>query len=121
MAQVTVKINGYAYTVGCEDGQEAHLLAMATQVEGRIDSIKALGGNSGEARLLVLASLLMADELHDLRVELESLRANAARAAKRAVTAEAKAVAADPEATRRLGRLASRAEQLAASLERPAG
>ena len=29
MAQVTVKVNGYTYTVGCEDGQEAHLQAMA--------------------------------------------------------------------------------------------
>ena len=62
MAQLTVKINGYAYNVGCEDGQEQHLQAMAAQVEKRIDSIKALGGNTGEARLLVLASLLMADE-----------------------------------------------------------
>ena len=67
MAQVTVKINGYAYTVGCEDGQEPHLLAMAEQVESRIESIKALGGHSGEARLLVMAALLMADELHDMR------------------------------------------------------
>jgi cell division protein ZapA len=117
MAQVTVKINGYAYTVGCEDGQESHLLAMASQVEGRIDSIKALGGNSGEARLLVLASLLMADELHDLRAEVDSLRASGTRAAKRA---EPKPNP-DPEVARRLGRLATRAEQLAASLERPAG
>jgi len=70
MAQLTIRINGYAYTVGCEDGQEPHLLAMAEQVEHRINSIKALGGQSGEARLLVLAGLLMADELHDTRREL---------------------------------------------------
>ncbi len=117
MAQLTIKINGYAYTVGCEDGQEQHLQAMCEQVEKRVESIKALGGNSGEAKLLVLASLLMADELHDLRVELEALRAGAARAAKRATAAEAKA---DPEVVRRLGRLATRAEQLASSLEQPA-
>ena len=60
MAQMTIRINGYAYTVGCEDGQEAHLQAMAEAVEKRIDSIKALGGQSGESRLLVLAALLMA-------------------------------------------------------------
>ncbi len=117
MAQVTVKINGYAYTVGCEDGQEPHLLAMAGQVENRIDSIKAIGGNSGEARLLVLAALLMADEIHDLRVELESLRAVAARAGK----PDAKTPAGKPDAelARKLGRLAGRAEQIAAGLERP--
>ena len=25
MAQVTIEVNGRPYTVGCEDGQEAHL------------------------------------------------------------------------------------------------
>ena len=67
MAQVTIKINGYAYTVGCEDGQEEHLQAMSGEIEKRIDRVKALGGQSGESRLLVLAALLMADELHDLQ------------------------------------------------------
>ena len=44
MAQVTVRINGYAYTVGCQDGEEQHLQQMAEQVERRIDSIKAVAG-----------------------------------------------------------------------------
>ena len=79
MAQVTVKINGYSYTVGCEDGQEQHLSSMAREVENRIDSIKAPGGQSGEARLLVLAALLMADELHDLRIEADALKATPTR------------------------------------------
>ena len=112
MAQVTVRINGYAYTVGCEDGQEQHLQAMAGQVEKRIDSIKALGSNSGEARLLVLASLLMADEIHDLRTELDGAR----RAPRQSAP---QAPARDPELDRTLGRLALRAEEIAAELERP--
>ena len=29
MAQVTVRINGYAYVLGCQDGEEAHVEAMA--------------------------------------------------------------------------------------------
>ena len=99
MAQVTVRINGYAYTVGCEDGQEAHLQAMAAQIEQRIDRIKALGGQSGEARLLVLASLLMADELHDQ---------SAGRPRADTTSRE------EPE----LRRLAERAELIASTLER---
>jgi cell division protein ZapA len=119
MAQITVKINGYGYTVGCEDGQEPHLQAMAAQVDSRIESIKALGGNSGEARLLLLASLLMADEIHDLRVEAENLRAMVARASRK----DGKERAADtprqdPELMRKIGRLAVRAEQIADGLER---
>ncbi len=103
MAQMTIRINGYAYTVGCEDGQEAHLLAMSEAVEKRIDSIKALGGQSGEARLLVLAALLMADELHDQAIELEKSRAGKP----------------DIEKRRRLSRLADRAEEIATGFEQP--
>ena len=106
MAQLTIKINGYAYTVGCDDGQERHLLQMAADVETRIDSIKALGGQSGESRLLVLAALLMADELHDQKTLLETLQAELTRQP----TAEA-------EKQRRLARLADRAEEIAHGLE----
>jgi cell division protein ZapA len=117
LAQVTVKVNGYAYTVGCEDGQESHLQAMSTQVDSRVDSIKALGGNAGEARLLLLAALLMADEIHDLKIELDLLRRSAAQSSRSANgMAEPQT---DPEVAKRLGRLATRAEQIAASLERP--
>ncbi len=66
MAQVTVKINGYAYTVGCQDGEEDHLAAMAAEIERRIDSIRAVAGQTGEARMLVMAALLMADDLFEL-------------------------------------------------------
>ena len=108
MAQVTVKINGYAYTVGCDDGQEHHLMQMASEVENRVDSIKALGGQSGEARLLVLSSLLMADELHDLKITLGNLQSELQRIPQ-----------AEAEAKKRLARLADRAEAIAAEIEQP--
>jgi cell division protein ZapA len=106
MAQVTVRINGYAYTVGCEDGQENHLMAMAQQVESRIESVKALGGQTGESKLLVLASLLMADELHDMNAALADAQARTRTPPKP-----------DPAFGLALSRLADRAEEIAASLE----
>lgn len=105
MAEVNVRINGYVYTVGCEDGQEAHLQGMAAEVDGRIASIKAVGGQSGEARLLMLAALLLADELHDLKLE-------------RLGTAPA-SLAVDPALARRLQHIAARAEAIADGLEHP--
>jgi cell division protein ZapA len=101
MAQVTIRINGYAYTVGCEDGQESHLEQMAAEIERRIVSIKSIGGQSGEARLLMLAALLLADELHDLRTG-----------------AKTRPVPASGESERRakLRRVAARAEEIAADL-----
>ena len=113
MAQLSLKLNGYAYTVGCEDGQEAHLRAMAAQVESRIARIKALGGQSGETRLLVLAALLMADELHDTTLDLAEARTGERVLPVPPAPAEP---AIDPEL---LARLASRAEEIAAAMERP--
>ena len=75
MAQVTLRINGYAYTVGCQDGEEQHLQAMAAEVERRIETIKASAGPSGEARMLVMASLLMADDLYELNKALKAAQA----------------------------------------------
>jgi cell division protein ZapA len=106
VAQLTIKINGYAYTVGCDDGQERHLQQMAGEVESRIDSIKALGGQSGESRLLVLAALLMADELYDQKALLANLQAELARLPQ-----------AGADARRRIARLADRAEEIAQDLE----
>ena len=112
MAQVTVRINGYAYAVGCEDGQEPHLQSMARQVERRIERIKSIGGQSGEARLLALAALLMADELHDLAADrLPSGTTSALEEGEQArVLIEHR--------ERLVAGLAERAEAIAAALER---
>jgi cell division protein ZapA len=110
MAQVTLRINGYAYTIGCKDGEEQHLLAMAAEVERRIDTIRAAAGQSGEARMLVMASLLMADDLFETRKRLGE--AEAARDA-------AGAGRPDPALTRKLNQVAKRAEEIADGLEHP--
>ena len=104
MAQVTLRINGYSYLVGCEDGQERHLTAMGEAVQTRIDSIKTLG-QTGEARLLMLAALLLADELHDkdAAVPLQRVPERAA---------------VDPAFDAAVKRLAMKAEEIAEALER---
>jgi cell division protein ZapA len=106
VAQVTIRINGFAYTLGCEDGQESHLIAMSARVEERIDSIKALGGQTGESKLLVLAALLMADELHDQSKLLDRLKSELQHVPQ-----------AEQGQRRRLAKLADKAEEIAAGLE----
>lgn len=71
MAQVTLKINGFSYTLGCPDGQEPNLIALGGELDKRVASIKAQVGNLGEARLLVMAGVMLADELADLKRETE--------------------------------------------------
>jgi cell division protein ZapA len=103
--QVTLRINGYAYTLGCQDGEEEHLEAMGAEVSRRIDGVRAVAGPSGEARMLVMAALLMADDIFELRRKLE--------AAETGLTPGKP----DPKLGRKLHRMARRAEEIAEGLE----
>ena len=67
MAQVNLTINGRGYSVACGDGQEAHIEALAADLDRRIHALSEQLGSIGEARLLVMAALLVADELHDAK------------------------------------------------------
>ena len=79
MAQVRLTINGRSYEVGCDDGQEEHLARLAAFIDRRVGELAATVGQVGEARLLVMASLLIADELHDCRREAAGSAAKTAR------------------------------------------
>lgn len=66
MAQVNITINGRNYQVACDDGQEAHLTRLGDYVDKRLNELVAAVGQVGDSRLLVMVSLLLADELSDL-------------------------------------------------------
>ena len=67
MAHVDIVVNGKTYRIGCEDGQEERLEMLARMVDGHVKDMVDQVGQLGDARLLVMASLLVADELMDLR------------------------------------------------------
>jgi len=74
MAQVSVTINGQNYQVICDDGQEAHLSRLGGYVDKRAGELVAAVGKVDDARLLVMVSLLLADELSDAYSELDVAR-----------------------------------------------
>jgi cell division protein ZapA len=67
MAQVEITINGQSYRIACEDGQEERLGELARMVDAHVGDLVDQVGQVGHTRLLVMASLLVADELVDLR------------------------------------------------------
>lgn len=67
MAQVEITINGQSYRVACEDGQESRLGDLARMVDAHVGDLVEQIGQIGQTRLLVMASLLVADELMELR------------------------------------------------------
>ena len=69
MAQVDVSVNGQSYRIACEDGQEDRLVDLATMVDEKVLELVNQIGQVGSNRLLVMAALIIADELVDLKNE----------------------------------------------------
>ncbi len=74
MAQVDVSVNGQSYRIACEDGQEDRLVDLATMVDEKVLELVNQIGQVGSNRLLVMAALIIADELVDLKNESGSLQ-----------------------------------------------
>ena len=102
MNHINVTINGRQFRMACEEGQEVRLLKLAEGFESRIQNLRGKFGEIGDARLTVMASLTVCDELLDAvnRIrgleeelgELRDVRASAADRAKATQTAVANAL-----------------------------
>jgi cell division protein ZapA len=74
VGQVRVAINGRSYNLGCDDGEEERVERLAGLLDRRVGEIAANVGQVGDTRLLLMVSLLLADELTTARNELDDLR-----------------------------------------------
>lgn len=108
MGQVNISIRGRQYQIACDDGQEAHLARLGRFLDQRAEQLHAAAGSVSDALLLVMTSLVVADELTDAISELEALKANAGNAAR---------VAAETATAAAINTLAERIERIAAGLE----
>ncbi|MBX7146249.1 MAG: cell division protein ZapA [Alphaproteobacteria bacterium] len=70
MASVNLTINKKHYQVACEAGQEKHLLALAENVQAKITSLGQDINKVEDEKLLLMASLLLADDLHEVQSKL---------------------------------------------------
>lgn len=65
MGQVVVTINGRAFPLGCADGEEPRIRRLAQYVDTKVAEFVEEHGQVGEARLILLAAIVIADELSD--------------------------------------------------------
>jgi cell division protein ZapA len=106
MAQVTIDVNGRPYSVGCEDGQEQHLLDLARMFDRLVRQVSQDMGQLGETRLFLMAALLLADEMTDTRARMTAIQGELARLQSDNARIESRAVAALEKAARRIERMA---------------
>jgi len=107
MAQISVEVNGRPYAVGCEDGQEPHLLELAKMFDHQVRQVSQDMGQLGDTRLFLMGALLLADELADARNRLAALQTDVGRAQADRARAETRAVSALEAAAKRIEKLAS--------------
>ena len=104
MASVELEIASRKYQLACRDGEEAHLRSVAAIVDRKAKDAGAALGNMTEARQLLFASLLLADEIKEQRAGNAPAYEDV-----------------DPAVADALERLADRIESLAERLEDGAG
>ena len=71
MPLVNVMVNGRAYTLNCDEGEEQHLKDLAAHINDKVRELLGDVGQVGDQRLLLMAALLIADEHHAALKKLE--------------------------------------------------
>ena len=60
---VTIRLNGHPYKIGCGAGEEDHVAKLGSDVEAVMQSLITSVGQIGEARLLAMVALILADRV----------------------------------------------------------
>ena len=113
---VNVTIAGRSFRMACGPGEEAHLEALATQIDERINQLRGAFGEIGDQRLTVMAAITIADELAEARKKIAALEKQVSTARNDAAKAEDKAAAWVESLAQSLEVTARRIEGLAQTL-----
>ena len=62
---VEISVNKNIYKIACEEGQEEHIQNLAKFIDNEVEQLASSVGQIGEARLLLMTCLIIADKLKD--------------------------------------------------------
>jgi len=112
MPQIALTINGRSYQVACDEGQEDRIRQLGQYIDCKVGEFAKTWGQIGDARLLLMASLIITDELAEAT---EGLRRN--RAGNGATSAQDHSSATEAVLAAGIESLAARIEAVAVRLE----
>ncbi|MGI9416486.1 MAG: cell division protein ZapA [Geminicoccaceae bacterium] len=70
---VEITVNGRRHSVQCGAGEEARVKGLANYIDRKVSELAVDGAKIGDARLMLLASLMVADELSDAYDKIKEL------------------------------------------------
>ena len=118
MGQVSVTLNGRSYRLECSEGEEAHLIELAEYLGSHVDEMRRKFGQVGDDRLILMASLVVADELWELRREVGEMKTALAEARRDRSASEEQAKSIEADLSAKISEAAERLEQLNAQFVR---
>lgn len=129
MPEVNITIGGRQFEVACQDGEESYLHAAAKMLDEEAQVLSDQVGRMPEARMLLMAGLMLADKtasvedhIAEVRAELAEREAELAGLRGQVVEPERVEVPVVPQSvTDTLAEIAARAEALAAEVEDKVG
>lgn len=77
MPMIDITVNGRRHAVQCGDGEEARVKGLAAYIDRKIAELAVGNSQVGDARLMLLASLMIADELSDAYDKIKELETGA--------------------------------------------
>lgn len=117
MGQVSVSVNGKSYTLSCEDGEEDHLVHLAGYIDRHVQSLSDSVGAVGDSRLLLMAGLLVADELSEALGRLKQAETELSKLSKSRIEIAERADENEKDVANALTKAAQRIEAIAGQLK----
>ena len=84
MAQVEVEVNGRPYRLSCQAGQEDHLRGLVRRLDEQAGAMARSAGAAPPDKIMLMAALMIADQLSDAEAEIHRLKSEALSAKARA-------------------------------------
>jgi cell division protein ZapA len=112
MGQINVTLNGRAYRLECGEGEEAHLIELAEYLGTHVEDMKRKFGQVGDDRLILMASLVVLDELWELRRQMAQMKITMAEARRDKSVADESARSLQSDLASRVRSVAQRLELL---------
>lgn len=79
MGEITVKVNGQSYRLTCGEGEEDHVMTLASKIDQYARHFGTqVGAKASEATVMLMAGLLLADELNEVEKRLHGVERNVA-------------------------------------------
>ena len=73
MAEVDITINKRSYRISCKDGEEERIKSLAILINNQVQKLSEKIGQLGEARMILLASLVLLDKSDEVEKEAEKI------------------------------------------------